>query len=221
MDIGAWNQPLVSLSHPMAISAHTQSELRLWEATMWMIKQCQCGGRGSKQSVSSAGCDIYIETEREGFNATPFSPTLCLAWDIWLPRKWTRQRGLLTLKVPGGTRAPTLLIQPLVLPYPQITGLWALSLLLYVATFQTALSHPQLFSSAATRNSHVQSGSVIIIKLLLRTLTCTSVTHGGGRVLSSVPELWPMSKPKQLTRSTEELRIRYSAVQTLPRWPGG
>lgn len=101
----------------------------------------------------------------------------------------TRQRGLLTLKVPGGTRVPTLLIQPFVLPYFQITGLWALSLLLYVATFQTALSHPQLLSSAATRNSHVQSESAIIIKILLRTLTCTSVTDDAGRVLPSVPEL--------------------------------
>ena len=191
---------------------------------MLMIKQCQCGGRGSKQSVSSAGCDIYIETEREGFNAKPpFLPNSlpCMRYLIAPTMDKTGQRGLLTLKVPGGTRVPTLLIQPLVLPYSQITGLWALSLLLYVATFQTALSHPQLFSSAATRNSHVQSGSVIIIKLLLRTLTCTSVAHGGGRVLSSVPELWPMSKPKQLTRSTEELRILHSAVQTLPRWPGG
>lgn len=161
--------------------------------------------------------------EREGFDGTPNSPTLCLAWDIWLPLTMdkTRQRGLLTLKVPGGTRVPTLLIQPFVLPYFQITGLWALSLLLYVATFQTALSHPQLLSSAATRNSHVQSESAIIIKILLRTLTCTSVTDDAGRVLPSVPELWTMSKPKQLTRSIEELLILYSAAQGLLRWSGG
>ena len=162
MDIGTWNQPLVFLSHPMATSAHTQSELRLWEVTMWMIKRCQRAGRGSKQSISSAGCDIYVETEREGFDGTPFSPTLCLAWDIWLPLTMdkTRQRGLLTLKVHGGARVPTLLFQPFVLPYFQITGLWALSLLLYVATFQTAFLtlsfYPVLLQGIATCNLVLQ-----------------------------------------------------------------
>lgn len=41
---------------------------------------------------------------------------------------------------------------PLALPHFHITGLWALSLLFYVAIFQIALSYPHLLSRAAMYN---------------------------------------------------------------------
>ena len=83
MGTGAWNQPLVSLSHPKATSTHTQSELRLWEVTTWMIKQCQCAGKGSKQSISSAECDIYVETERERVSMGPLTPQLSALHEVF------------------------------------------------------------------------------------------------------------------------------------------
>ena len=188
MDIGTWNQPLVFLSHPMATSAHTQSELRLWEVTMWMIKWCQHAGRGSKQSISSAGCDIYVETEREGFDGTPFSPTLCMRYLIAPDNGQDQTERPPDPKGPWrhkSTYSPFPTLCPPLLPNHRALGSVSLAL---CSNFPNCFSHPQLLSSAATRNSHVQSGSAIIKKILLRTLTCTSVTDDGGMVLSSVPE---------------------------------
>lgn len=75
------------------------------------------------------------------------------------------------------TYSPFPTLCPPLLPNHRALGSVSLAL---CSNFPNCFSHPQLLSSAATRNSHVQSGSAIIKKILLRTLTCTSVTDDGG-----------------------------------------
>lgn len=153
-----------------------------------------------------------------GFHWGPFLPNslhfmTCL---IALTMGKTEQRGLLTLKAPGGTRMPILLIvhpSPSSTPTSQGSGLW-LSCFMWLFSLQFQMPglalhfYPVLLQERAMCNLALQ-----LLKNTFENYFWVHRQQCNDGDNSGVPGLWPRSKPKQWTRGTEEPLILKRAAQ--------
>lgn len=149
--LGDCKQPLATLSHLMATFTHTQSACNSSDSGKWpygLLWSVPVGREGLwPEHQLSWTWLLHLEdwSRVRGFHWTHFSPTLCFAWDVWLPpyngQDWTERspdpKGSWRHKSAYSLHCPTF-----VHSNSHITGLWALFLLLYVTIFQIALSHP-------------------------------------------------------------------------------